>query len=198
MNVLTSNRSFSARRSTGRVLGAIAAAALLTSGASLRAEAPPAAGQPPEAAKQAYAEYMELQGRLDKIQAATLEAHPELKQQQQAFMDLMLSKMPSTGATAKDDLAAIEKIEKALGNAETPEAERKTMMTEYQEKAMAFRKAQMQSLKDPEVQKAQETLMNATLTAMKSQDPQTEQILGQMREKQEQLNKLMGAAHGGQ
>ena len=198
MNVLTSNRSFSARRSTGRVLGAIAAVALLTSGAPLRAEAPPTAGEPPEAAKQAYGEYMELQGRLDKIQAATLEAHPELKQQQQAFMDLMLSKMPSTGATAKDDLAAIEKIEKALGNAETPEAERKTMMTEYQEKAMAFRKAQMQSLKDPEVQKAQETLMNATLTAMKSQDPQTEQILGQMREKQEQLNKLMGAAHGGQ
>jgi len=198
LNPLTLARYSFARCTTARVLSAVAAAALLTSGAIVRAESPPAAAQPPEAAQKLYGEYMQLQGRLDQIQTATLDAHPELKQQQQSFMDLMMAKMPSTGGSAKDDLAAIEKIEKDLSNKDTPAADREALMTEYQQKATAFRKAQAQALKDAEVAKAQETLMNAILTAMKAQDPQTEQILGQMRQKQEELTKVMGAAHGGQ
>jgi hypothetical protein len=147
-----------------------------------------------QAARKVHGEYMELQQRLAQIQKATVEAHPELKQQEQAFMDLMISKMPSSGASAKDDVAAIEKIEQTLNKKDTPEGEREALMTEYQQKVMAFRKAQMQALKDPEVQKAQQAVMDAILAAMKKQDPQTDQIIQDMHQKQEQITKIMGPA----
>jgi hypothetical protein len=198
LNPSKSNSCFFCRSTAIHALILVAAAASLAAGSPLRAESPPAAAPTAdamEAAKRVHAEYMELESRLDQIQAKALEAKPELKQQRQAFTDLMLAKMPSSsgGGSAKDDLAALEKIEQTLGKTDTPDAERQTLIGEYQQKAMAFRKAQMEALKDAEVQKAQEALMDATLTAMKAQDPETEQLIQQMRQKQEELSQMMGA-----
>jgi uncharacterized membrane protein YdfJ with MMPL/SSD domain len=53
-------------------------------------------------------------------------------------------------------------------------------------------------MKDPEVQKAQESLMKATVAAMKKEDPQTEQLMQQIEQKQEQLKTMMESAGHGQ
>jgi alpha-D-ribose 1-methylphosphonate 5-triphosphate synthase subunit PhnG len=47
------------------------------------------------------------------------------------------------------------------------------------------------------VQKAQAALMDATLAAMKQQDPQTEELMQQLQQKQEQMKQMMeSAGHG--
>jgi uncharacterized membrane protein YdfJ with MMPL/SSD domain len=91
-------------------------------------------------------------------------------------------------------MAAINKLEQKLRSEDTPDSERKTLMTEYQERARAFRTAQHQALQDPEVQKAQAALMDATLAAMKQQDPQTDQLMQQLQQKQAQMKKMMESA----
>lgn len=200
MNLTSCPRGLFTRHTTNRLLLVLAAVAALGPLVSLQA-APPAAQEATtaqddsnQAARKLHSEYLELQNRVNLIEEKTMEAHPELQKQQQAFLELMIAKMSSTGASAKDDLARIEQLEQKLRSEDTPDAERQALMAEYQEKARAFRVAQMQVLKDPEVQQAQGALMHAKLAAMKEEDPQTEQLMEQLQQKHQQIQQLMEAA----
>jgi hypothetical protein len=194
MNRSSPTCSSSVRFMAIRTLCALAAAAMLGT-TPLRAESPPSEDDPMHAARQLHGEYVELQNRINQIQQKTMEAHPELQQQEQAFLDLMMSKMDTSGdASAKEELAAIEDLEQKLRSEDTPDDQRKELMADYQKKAMAFRAAQMEALKDPEVREAQTALMDATLSAMKEEDPQTEQLMQQLEEKQQEMKDMMEAA----
>lgn len=193
-------RGLFARPTTNRLLLALAAVAALGTLVPLQA-APPVAQEPAtaqddpmEAARELHSEYVELQNRVNLIEEKTMEAHPELQKQQQALLDLMIAKMPSSGTSAKDDLARIEQLEQKLRSEDTPENERQALMAEYQEKAQVFRAAQRQVLEDPEVQQTHGALMDAKLAAMKEEDPRTEQLMEQLQQKQQQLKQLMEAA----
>ena len=106
-----------------------------------------------------------------------------------------MAKMTSSiGKNAQDELVEIGKLEQKLRSKDTPESERKTLMVEYQDKAKAFHAAQLEVLQDPDVKKAQTTLMDATLAAMKEQDPQTEQLVEQLQQKQKQMRQMMESA----
>ena len=185
-----------------RTLLAFTAVAALGTFTPLHAEPPvepqgaaAAQGEPTQAAKQLLDEYMELQSRLGMIQEKAVKAHPELQKQNQALEELMMAKMTSSiGKNAQDELVEIGKLEQKLRSKDTPESERKTLMVEYQDKAKAFHAAQLEVLQDPDVKKAQTTLMDATLAAMKEQDPQTEQLVEQLQQKQEQMRQMMESA----
>lgn len=208
MNIFAQSRSLFARISDSRRLLAFAVAAGLVVAMPVQAEdapqpqgaAPPQAAPPaltPEQSKQmqeiqgVHAEYMELQKRIAQIQRDALQAHPELGKQEQDLRDLVLAKMSSDGKNAKADMDEIIKIEEKLRNTETPAAERETLLGEYQEKAVAFRNAQNEAMKNPEVQAAQKKLMNDVMTAMKEKDPQAEQLMQQWQQKQQQLSQMM-------
>lgn len=185
-----------------RTLQAVITVVTLSTVASLRAESPTAPQGLPgpqseqmQAAKQLHAEYVELQQRLATIQQKAVQAHPELQKQGQDLQALMMSKMSSsTGVNAKDEMAAINRIEQKLRDKDTSDNERQKLMPEYQKRVKAFRDAQFQVMQDPEVQKAQAALMGATMAAMKQQDPQTEELMAQVKHKQAQLQKLMESA----
>jgi chromosome segregation ATPase len=138
-----------------------------------------------------HAEYMELQKHISQIQQDALKAHPELGKQEQALRDLVLEKMSSNGKNAKEDMDAIIKLEEKLRNSETPEGEREALMSDYQKKAVAFRNAQNEAMKNPDVQAAQKKLMDDIMTAMKEKDPQIEQLMQQLQQKQQQLSQMM-------
>jgi hypothetical protein len=202
MNRSNQARSLFARCTASRTLQALVAVAALGTLTPLQAEPPAApAGATAEqndqmqAARQLHGEYVELQNRLGMIQEKAVQAHPELQKQEQALQELMMAKMNSgSGKSTKDEMAAINQLEQKLRSEDTPESERQALMGEYQEKVKAFRTAQAQALKDPEVQKAQSALMDATLAAMKQQDPQTEQLMQQLQQKQEQMKQMMESA----
>jgi hypothetical protein len=195
-------RNLFAPFSTIRKLQALMAVVALGAVTSLWAEtatAPQGVQDPQnekmQAARQLHSEYMELQQRLAAIQQKAVQAHPELQKQGQELQTLMMSKMSSsTGLNAKDEMAAINEIEQKLRDKDTPDSERKTLLPEYQKRAKAFRDAQMKVMQDPEVQKAQAALTDATTAAMKQQDPETEQLMEQVKQKQLQLQKLMESA----
>ena len=208
MNRFNQPRSLFARHTDARRLLPLAVAAGLVVAMPLQAEetpqpqatppeqaAPPAAT--PEQNKQmqeiqsVHAEYMELQKHITQIQNDTLQAHPELKKEEESLRNLVLEKMSSSGESAKDDMDEIIKLEQKLRSGETPEDERETLMDEYQKKAVAFRNAQNEAMKNPEVQAAQKKFMEDVMTAMKEKDPQVEQLMQQLQEKQQQLSQMM-------
>jgi chromosome segregation ATPase len=205
MNRFNQPRSLFARLTDVRRLLPLAVAAGLVVAMPLQAEetsepqgAPPAAT--PEQSKQmqeiqsVHAEYMELQKRITQIQNDTLQAHPELKKEEESLRSLVLEKMSSSGKSAKEDMDEIIKLEQKLRSGETPEDERETLMGEYQKKAVAFRNAQNEAMKNPEVQAAQKKFMDDIMTAMKEKDPQVEQLIEQMQQKQQQLSQMMKSA----
>jgi chromosome segregation ATPase len=211
MNRLNQVRSLFARVTDLRRLLPLAVAAGFVVAMPLQAEetpqpqatspaqaAPPAAT--PEQNKQmqeiqsVHAEYMELQKHITQIQNDTLQANPELKAEEESLRNLVLEKMSSSGKSAKEDMNEIIKLEEKLRSGETPEDERETLMGEYQKKAVAFRNAQNEAMKNPEVQAAQKKFMEDVMTAMKEKDPQVEQLMMQLQEKQQQLSKLMKSA----
>jgi chromosome segregation ATPase len=208
MNRFNQPRSLFAELADVRRLLPLAVAAALVMAMPLQAEeAPqpqatsPAQAEPPaatpEQSKQmqeiqsVHAEYMELQKRIAQIQNDTLQAHPELKKEEESLRNLVLEKMSSSGKSAKDDMDEIIKLEDKLRSSETPEGERETLMSEYQKKAVAFRNAQNEAMKNPEVQTAQKKFMENVMTAMKEKDPQVEQLMQQLQEKQQQLSQMM-------
>ena len=213
MNRLNQPRSLFARLTDARRLLPLAVAAGLVVAMPLQAEetpqpqaTPPAQAVPPAATPEqnkqmqeiqsVHAEYMELQKRITQIQNDTLQAHPELKKEEEALRTLVLEKMSSSGKSAKDDMDEIIKLEQKLRSGETPEDERETLMSEYQKKAVTFRNAQNEAMKNPEVQAAQKKFMEDVMTAMKEKDPQVEQLMQQLQEKQQQLSQMMrGAGH---
>jgi chromosome segregation ATPase len=143
-----------------------------------------------------HAEYMELQKHLAEIQRETLKAHPELEKEEQSLRDLVLAKMSSNGKNAKEDMDELMNIEKKLRSSDTPADERKTLMADYQKKAVVFRNAQNEAMKNPDVQAAQKKLMDDVMTAMKEKDPQVEELMKQLQQKQQQLSEMMkGAGH---
>lgn len=194
-------RPLSARCTTIRMLQAFVAVAALGVFMPSHAAQPPAPaqpgvtaaqGDPMQAARKLHGEYVELQNRLGMIQEKALEAHPELQKQKQALEDLILAKMTSSsGKNANDELAAITSLEQKLRSKDTPETDRQALMTEFQAKAVAFRDAQVKTLQDPQVQKAQSEVMNATLAAMKQQDPHTDQLIQQLEQKQTEMKQMM-------
>jgi len=201
MNLPSQTRALSVPFTTIRALQALVAVVALSTLMPLHAEAPAAPqgatapqGDQMQAARQLHGEYVELQKRLHTIQEKAVKAHPELQKQQQALQELMMAKMSSGGKNPKDEMTAINKLEQKLRSEDTPDSERQTLLTEYQERARAFRTAEHQALQDPEVQKAQAALMDATLAAMKQQDPQTEQLMQQLQQKQAQMKQMMESA----
>jgi hypothetical protein len=202
MNRFNQPRSLFARLTDVRRLLPLAVAAGLAVAMPVQAEdtpqpqaTPPAVT--PEQNKQmqeiqgVHAEYMELQKRITQIQRDTLQAHPELEKQEQSLRDLVLQKMSSTGKSAKEDMDEIVKLEEKLRSDKTPAEERETLMGEYQKKAVAFRNAQNEAMKNPEVQAAQKKFMDDVMTAMKEKDPQVEQLMQQLQQKQQQLSQMM-------
>jgi len=141
-----------------------------------------------------HAEYMELQKQIAQIQNDTLQAHPELKKEEESLRNLVLEKMSSSGKSAKDDMDEIIKLEQKLRSSDTPEGEREKLMSEYEKKTVAFRTAQNEAMKNPEVQAAQKKFMENVMTAMKEKDPQIEQLMQQLQQKRQQLSELMRSA----
>ena len=144
--------------------------------------------------QQARDEYMAAQQRLEQIQRDTLQARPELQKQEQAFNDLLVKEMKNKGHSPKQDQAAIEKLQKQLQDTKVSDTEREALMNKFQERIMAYRNAQMEAMQNQDVQKAQDELLDAIVTAMKKHDPQTEQLIERMTQTRQQLMKMPGAA----
>ncbi len=162
--------------------------------ATSQAGVSPAQEEQQQAFEQARNEYVATQRRLEQIQRDTIQARPELQKQEQAFNDLVIKEMKKQGHSPKQDKVEIEKLQEQLQNNEVPDTKREALMSEFQEKVMAYRKAQGEALQNQEIQKAQNDLLDAIVTAMKEHDPQTDQLIKQMAEKRKQLMKMPGAA----
>lgn len=159
--------------------------------------APPAApemsaeqSQKVEQFKQLQLQLEELQQQLNAIQEATLDAHPELAQQQQEFKEMVVEEMRSNGHNPKQQIEAIQSLQGKVKNEDLPVEERKAYYQEYRQTVMDFQQAQQEVMEQDNVQSAREDLNESMLVAMQEQNPRTEDLIADIKQKQQALMEI--------
>lgn len=142
-------------------------------------------------------EFIELQQKLEQIERAAVEANPELQEQQEEFAELVMERMKSQGHSPEEDVAELQDMQKRLQSPETPPEERQQLMGNLQQKASELEAAQREALEDPEVKKARGELVEAITTAMKEENPRTDDIIREMEQKQQELMEIHESVNQG-
>lgn len=170
--------------------------------ASAQGQAPVAAGDEPppsltpeqiqqlETLQQKRAELMQVKARLDQIQKEAMDANPKLREQEDAFAELVKEEMKSMGHKPDEEVAELRDLQTKLQNEALPDAERQQLWGQFQEKAGAFQAAQRRALESPKVKQAQTDLRDAVVAAMKARDPKTEELLAQMESARDELKSM--------
>jgi hypothetical protein len=149
------------------------------------AHAAPGGMAPGAGGANSAAQAQALQQELMQIQNATLEANPALVDQQEQLGALVRETMRENGHTPEADLEKMSEIRDTLEAGNVGEAERETLVTEFQELRAEFVGARQQAAADPQVQQEQQAFQEALLTAMREQDPRTDQLVQQMAQLQQ-------------
>jgi uncharacterized protein (UPF0218 family) len=161
--------------------------------ASPRSKMSPAQKKQFEAFQKARSEMMQARGRLSKIQKAAFKAHPELLKQQKSFGDLLSKTMKKNGYDSRKEIAELKSLRSRLQDKKTPQAKKQKLAHQFQAKVIKLNKARGKALQDKKVRKAQQSLQNAVISAMRKQDPDTNKLIAMLQSKQQELLKIRQA-----
>lgn len=123
---------------------------------------------------------MQIQQKLVQIQKATVEANPELAEQQQELQALIQEKMKANGHTPEKDMSRLKKIREQAQAEDMDKKERQSLAQEFQQTRQKLGNARREAMQDEEVQEKTEALQQDMIAAMKEQNPETEKLLKQM------------------
>lgn len=143
--------------------------------------------------KKTREELIKERGKLGKIQAAALKAHPELVTREKGLAALVAKTMKKNGYDSKAKIAELKALRGKLRDKSTPKDKKQALVAQFQSKLIAYRKAQYKALQDKHVQKERRELGEAVIAAMKKQDPKTGELLASVKMKEKKLLKLRTA-----
>jgi hypothetical protein len=140
--------------------------------------------------QQARQQTQQLQQQLGEIQKQTLAENPKLMKQQEAFRELLIDTMRDNGQQPEKKLDELESLQAKIQDNSRPEQERQQLFRKFQQQNQVFAQAQREALQTESVQEAQERLNKAILTAMKDQNPKTEQLIQKMNQARQQMMQI--------
>ncbi|CAB1277320.1 hypothetical protein [Candidatus Nitrosacidococcus tergens] len=129
--------------------------------------------------------------QLDKIRENAITINPQLKKEMDQYQALVLETMAKQGHDPQPILARIRAIQDALQDPELEEEKRIDLTREYEKKNIELQKISQEAMKDEQVRKDADNLSTETITAMRKQDPITEELLQQMKQASESLSSFM-------
>ncbi|NIX11201.1 MAG: hypothetical protein GWN05_06585 [Gammaproteobacteria bacterium] len=129
--------------------------------------------------------------QLGRIQRQALQADPKLQEQQSEYRTLLLSTMKGNGHKPEADIARLNEIEGQLKAEGVPDEERRQLITEYRRTSAGLQQARQEAMQDGTVRAAAGALSEAVLTAMREQDPKTDELLGRMEELRERARRIV-------
>jgi hypothetical protein len=145
--------------------------------------------------QEAQRKVMELGQQLNQIEQKAVEANPELQQQREEFQSLLMETMKEQGAEPQKRIDRLEEIQPRLSQAQGEE--RRNLMQEFRQEQQSLMQAQRQAMQQEEVKQARQELQENTFNAMKEQNPETEQIIKDLRAAQREAMNARGGMGGG-
>jgi len=133
----------------------------------------------------------QLSQKLFKIQQATLEANPELKQQRDDLMSLVDTKMKEAGHEPQAKRDKIKGLQQQLQGGDLSQEKAQSLNEELRKAKGSLRKAQQQAMQDQEVQQQRQALSQSLVSAMKEQNPKAEQLLADLQQARKQYRSIL-------
>lgn len=139
-------------------------------------------------------ELQQLQSQLGNIQKKTMDKHPELQKKQSDFRDLMISKMKDKGHDPNKDIDHLKSLQAKLQDKDIKPDQRKALIKDFRQTNMTLRMEQQKALQDSDVQKARQSLSNDIISAMRDEDPRTDDLLKKVKETRQSLIQMQRRA----
>lgn len=147
-----------------------------------------------QSSPQALLQEMEqVQQELLQIQEMAMAHNPELEEQAQALQQVMLDAMRDEGFEPMQSLDRMEQLERQLQADNVDPAERPALAEELRTEQQRLMQAEQTAMANAEVQEAREQFMEGLLQAMREQEPRTDELIGQLKEKNAQLQEIVSA-----
>jgi len=125
-----------------------------------------------------------IQRDLTSIRQQTLQANPELAEQSKQLESKFQQKADEIGYAPEEFIAKAQEIQKQVQDASLSEEKRSELIKEFASAKQTMAEQRQAIMADKELMGMQEKLQQDTFTAMKAQDPKTEQLV-------EELNNLV-------
>lgn len=143
---------------------------------------------------QALLQEMErVQQELLQIQETAMAHHPELQDQAQALQQVMLEAMRTEGFEPLESLKRMEQLERQLQADKLDPAKRPGLIAELRSEQQRLMQAEQTALAKAEVQQARDRFMEGLLQAMREQEPRTDELIADLKDKNTQLQEIVSA-----
>lgn len=186
-----------------RTFTTMAAATLLGAGATISglasAQQAPGGAAPAQQAEMQplIKEYRQVSSELQGIREKAVAENPDITEQQETFRSRVVSEMKSEGYDVEAKRDSIKEMGTELRGEDVADERRKELIGKLRAEQQEMRQAQQKVMQKPEIQAKAEELNDATLEAMREQNPKTDDLLARMKELRGELQAMAPAQGGG-
>lgn len=186
-----------------RTFTTMAAATLLGAGATISglasAQQAPGGAAPAQQAEMQplIKEYRQVSSELQGIREKAVAENPDITEQQETFRNRVVSEMKSEGYDVEAKRDSIKEMGTELRDEDVADERRKELIGKLRAEQQEMRQAQQKVMQKPEIQAKAEELNDATLEAMREQNPKTDDLLARMKELRGELQAMAPAQGGG-
>lgn len=125
--------------------------------------------------------------KLQRIHAEVLKSSPELRRQQEQFIALLHQTIKDQGYDIEAGRERVSDLAQKLKSGDLSDSERRNVKQNIAAERQSLRQARVAALRQPEVREAARALQEATLTAMKAENPQVGQLIEELNRLRQQL-----------
>ena len=172
---------------------------------ALGAVSQPALAQPDQKAtkaqKQVAAEFQQLQlenqkirMQLGEIEQKAIAGDKKLQAERQQFSQHLMKAMQMIGYDPEGDSKQLDQIRQNIASGKLSQEERAAQIQKFQAIRARLMQGQMAVMQDKTLQEQNRKLSEATLAAMKKQDPRTDALLKRLKQINQQMRRLIEAA----
>ena len=134
--------------------------------------------------------FMQDREELMRIREATEKKHPQLVQQQQAFVKIYMAELARKIHDPKAEQTALRAMQTKLKSGKLKGKERDALMEKFRKRYVTFRDAELAALRDPKVSAARDKLKSVVIAAMRKDDPKTGGLLKDLELQQQKLDAI--------
>lgn len=138
-------------------------------------------------------EMEQIQQELLQIQEAALTNNPKLREQAETLQSTMLEAMRAEGFESVQSLARLEQLEQQLQSEDANSRSRSALVEELHSEQQRLMQAEEAALQREDVQQARDQFLEGLLQAMRAENPQTDELMVSLRQKNVQLQEMISA-----
>jgi hypothetical protein len=138
-------------------------------------------------------EMEQIQQELLQTQETALANNPKLREQAETLQSTMLEAMRAEGFEPVESLARLEQLEQRLQSEGANSSSRPALVEELHSEQQRLIQAEEAALQRQEVQQARDQFLEGLLQAMRAENPQTDELMVSLKQKNAQLQEMISA-----